>query len=104
MESDLSKTRLARKNNPYGDDFVVDRIDLKRKLEELVGLEEIPASQDIDNVNDQPKKSKFSGFMLELFRHTKRSKCECIVEYTGHKDFNSAWKENWLRFASEDGL
>ena len=55
MESDLSKTRLARKNNHYGDDFVVDRIDLKRKLEELVGLEEIPASQDIDNVNDQYK-------------------------------------------------
>ena len=55
MESDLSKTRLARKNNPYGDDLVVDRIDLKRRLEELVGLEEIPASQDIDNVNDQDK-------------------------------------------------
>ena len=55
MESDLSKTRLARKNNPYGDDFVVDRIDLKRRLEELVGLEEIAASQDIDNVIDQDK-------------------------------------------------
>ena len=31
----------------------MDRIDLKKIAEELVGLEEIPASQDIDIVDDQ---------------------------------------------------
>ena len=32
------RTRVTKKNNPYGDDFVVDRIDLKKMVEELVGL------------------------------------------------------------------
>ena len=35
------RTRLTKKYKPYGDDFVVDRIDLKKIVEELVGLEEI---------------------------------------------------------------
>ena len=48
------KTRTAKKYKPYKEDFVVDRIDPK-KVEELVGLEEIPASQDIDINNDQDK-------------------------------------------------
>ena len=42
-----------KKYNPYGDDFVVDRIDLKKIVEELVGLEEITVSQDIDIVDDR---------------------------------------------------
>ena len=50
-QSDI--TRTAKKYNPYGDDFVVDRIDLKKMVEELMGLEEIAASQDIDIVDDQ---------------------------------------------------
>ena len=37
------RTRLAKRYNPYGDDFAVDRIDLKKIVEELVGLEEILA-------------------------------------------------------------
>ena len=37
-------TRLTKKYNPYGDDFVVDRIDLKKIVEELVGIEEITLS------------------------------------------------------------
>ena len=48
-------TRLTKKYNPYGDDFVVDRIDLKKIGEEVVGLEEITVSQDIDIVDDQDK-------------------------------------------------
>ena len=35
------ETRPRKKYNPYGDDFVVDRIDLKKIMEEVVGLEEI---------------------------------------------------------------
>ena len=35
------RTRLTKKYNPYGDDVVMDRIDLNKILEELVGLEEI---------------------------------------------------------------
>ena len=34
-------TRPRKKYNPYGDDFEVDRIDLKKIVEEVVGLEEI---------------------------------------------------------------
>ena len=46
------RTRLKKKYNPYGDDYVVDRIDLKKVVEEIVGLEEVTVSQDIDIVND----------------------------------------------------
>ena len=42
------RTRVTKKYNPYGDDFLVDRIDLKKIVEELVVLEEITVSQDID--------------------------------------------------------
>ena len=45
-------TRPRKKYNPYGDDFVVDRIDLKKIVEEVVGLEEITVSQDIEIVDD----------------------------------------------------
>ena len=34
-----SRANLARKYNLYGDDFVVDRIDLMKNTEEIVGLE-----------------------------------------------------------------
>ena len=46
------RTRSKKKYNPYGDDFVVDRIDLKKLAEEVVGLEEILVSQDFDIVDD----------------------------------------------------
>ena len=46
------RTRSKKKYNPYCDDFVVDRIDLKKIGEEVVGLEEITVSQDIDIVDD----------------------------------------------------
>ena len=45
-------TRPRKKYNPYGDDFLVDGIDLKKIVEEVVGLEEITVSQDIDIVDD----------------------------------------------------
>ena len=50
-------TRPRKKNNPYGDGFVVDRIDLKKIVEEVVGLEEITVSQDIDIVDDHDDES-----------------------------------------------
>ena len=46
------RTRLTKKYYPYGDDFVVDRIDLKKIVEEVVCLEEITVSQDINIVDD----------------------------------------------------
>ena len=56
MRTRQSDRVTAKKHNPYGDDSVVDRIDLKKKIVgELVVLEEIPASQDIDIVDDQDK-------------------------------------------------
>ena len=46
------RTRLTKKYLSYGDDFVVDKIDLKKIVEEVVGLEEITVSQDTDVVDD----------------------------------------------------
>ena len=46
------RTRPRKRYNPYGDDFVVDRIDLKKRGEEVVGLEEITVSRDIDIIDD----------------------------------------------------
>ena len=46
------RTRPRKRYNPYGDDFVADRIDLKKIGEEVVGLEEITVSQDIDIIDD----------------------------------------------------
>ena len=44
--------RPRKKYNHYGDDFVVDKIDLKKIVEEVVGLDSITVSQDIDIVDD----------------------------------------------------
>ena len=49
------RKRPTKKYNPYGDDFVVDRIDLRKIVEEVVGLEEITVSQDINIVDDHDK-------------------------------------------------
>ena len=46
------RTRPKKKYNPQGDDFVVDRIDVKKIVEEVMGLEEITVSQDIDIVDN----------------------------------------------------
>ena len=46
------RTRSKKKYNPYGDDFLVDRIALKKIVEEVVGLEGTTVSQDIDIVDD----------------------------------------------------
>ena len=45
-------TRPRKKYNPYSDDFVVERIDRKKIVEEMVGLEGITVSQDIDIKDD----------------------------------------------------
>ena len=45
-------TRSKKKYNPYGDEFVVDRVDLKKIVEEVIGLEDITVSQVIDIVDD----------------------------------------------------
>ena len=46
------RKRSKKKYNPYGDSFVRDRIDLKKIGEEVVVLEEMTVSQDIDIVDD----------------------------------------------------
>ena len=46
------RARSKKKYNHYGDYFVVDRIDLKKIVEKVVGLEGITVSQDIDIIDD----------------------------------------------------
>ena len=43
------REKFAKKCNPYRDVFIVDGIDLKRLAEDLVGLEELTASQEVNN-------------------------------------------------------
>ena len=52
METRQSKGRNKKKYNPYGDDFVIDRIVLSDMMEVLVGLDEVAVPQEIDLVND----------------------------------------------------
>ena len=59
-------TRLTKKYNPYGDDFGVDRIDLKKIVEEVVGLEEITLSQDIDILDDHDEEWVDDQFKPEV--------------------------------------
>ena len=46
------RTRSKKRYNPYGDDFVMYRIDLKNIVEEVEGLEGIAVSQVIDIVDE----------------------------------------------------
>ena len=47
-----NKGRIEKKYNPYGEDFVIDRIVLSDMADSLVGLDEIVVPQDIDLVDD----------------------------------------------------
>ena len=53
METRQSKkVRDKKKYNPYGEDFVIDRIVLSDMMESLVGLDEVAVPREIDLVND----------------------------------------------------
>ena len=53
MESHQGKReRNKKKYNPYGEDFVVDRIVLSELADSIVGLDEIVVSQEINLIND----------------------------------------------------
>ena len=60
------RTKLTKKYNSYGDDVVVDRIDLKKIVEEVVVLEELTVSQDIDIVDDHDEKWVDDRFKPEV--------------------------------------
>ena len=53
METRQSKRgKNKKKYNPYGEDFVVDRIVVSDVMDSLVGLDEVAALEEIDLVND----------------------------------------------------
>ena len=53
METRQSKKgRNKKKYNPYGEDFVIDRIVLSDMMESMVGLDKLAVQKDIDLVND----------------------------------------------------
>ena len=53
METRQSKKgRNKKKYNPYGEDFVIDRIILSDKMESLAGRDEVAVPREIDLVND----------------------------------------------------
>ena len=44
--------KKKKKYNPYGEDFVVDRIVVSDMMDSLVGLDEVGVLEEIDLVND----------------------------------------------------
>ena len=53
METRQSKkAKNKKKYNPYGEDFVIDRIFLSDTMESLMGLDEVAVPTEIDLVND----------------------------------------------------
>ena len=53
METRQSKKgKNKEKYNPYGEDFVIDRIVLSDMKESLVGLDKVVVPREIDLVND----------------------------------------------------
>ena len=46
------KGKNKKKYNPYGKDFVIDRIVLSDAMDSLLGLDEVVVPQEIDLVND----------------------------------------------------
>ena len=46
------KGRSKKKYNPYGEDFVINRIVLSDMMESLMGLDEVAVPREIDLVND----------------------------------------------------
>ena len=53
METRQSKKgKNKKKYNPYGEDFVIDRIVLSDMMDSLLGLDEVVVPQDIELVND----------------------------------------------------
>ena len=53
METCQSKRgKNKKKYNPYGEDFVVDRIVVSHMMDSLVGLDEVAMLEEIDFVND----------------------------------------------------
>ena len=53
METRQSKRgKNKKKYNPYGEDFVVDRIVVSDLMDSLVGLDEVAVLEEIDLVND----------------------------------------------------
>ena len=46
------KGKNKKKCNPYGEDFVIDRIVLSDVMDSMMGLDEIVVPQEIDLVND----------------------------------------------------
>ena len=82
------RTRSKEKYNPYGDDFVVNRIDLKKILEEVVGLKGITVSQDVDVVDDHGKewiedRSKPEVEFDDEQRQSYEQECRIFVSWIG---------------------
>ena len=50
-----TRGRNIKKYNPYGEDFVIDRIVLSDTMDSLVGLDEVAVPKEIDLVNDMDR-------------------------------------------------
>ena len=56
METRQSKRgRNNKKYNPYGEDFVIDRLVLSDMMDSLVGLDEVAVPKEIDLLNDMDR-------------------------------------------------
>ena len=87
--------RPKKKYNPYGEDFVVDRIDLKKIVEEVVGLEGITVSQDIDIIKDHDQE-----WIEDRSKHEVEFDDEQLESY--EKDITNLRVLEWLNEMTSD--
>ena len=92
METRQSKKEKNKKKyNPYGEDFVIDRIVLSEMMESLVGLDEVAVPREIDLVNDMDQDwiDDHSDFIL-----TERT---CAIAITADVGFKTALAADFKR-------
>ena len=82
--------RNKKKNNSYGEDFVVDRIVLTELAVSIVGLDEIVVSQEIDQINDTDQDWIDNRSEPELYLTIKDVDLTSI-KYISHDNTESNW-------------
>ena len=89
------RSGVTKKYNPYGDDFVVDRIDLKKMVAEIVGLGEITVSEDIDIFDDH------DGEWIED-RSNPEVDFDDEQKQSNEQDLTNHWVLDWLNEMTSD--
>ena len=90
METRQSKIgKNKKKYNPYGDDFVIDRIVVSDMMDSLVGLDEVAVPEEIDLVNEMDQ-----DWIDD--RSEPEGEFEPEAEQTHEQELTNLWVLEWL--------